>query len=143
MPLNVADVMTANPVTISPETPLETLISLMKERGCRQLPVLDDNRLVGIVTDRDIRLAMNSPLTLRDRIEDEMLLHSLKAADCMTPDPMTIDVHESAVLAADLLRTYKFGALPVLEQGRLVGIVTVSDILQAFINVVKSHSASV
>ncbi len=143
MSLTVGDIMTRNPVTITPETPLHDVIRLMKEHVCRQLPVLDGDRLVGIVSDRDVRLAMNSPLTMRERIEDEMLLRTITAGDCMTPDPMTIDVSEPAAVAADLLRTYKFGGLPVVAQGKLVGIVTTSDILASFIKLLRADPNNV
>ncbi len=57
----------------------------------------------------------------------------------MTPHPLTVEASAPATLAADLLRTYKFGGLPVLDGGRLVGIVTVSDILASYIALLESH----
>ncbi len=140
--LTVADIMTPRPITVSPSTALREVIGLMKSHGCRQLPVMEGERLVGIVTDRDVRLAMNSPLTLHERIEDETLLRSVTAGDCMTPDPMTIEASASAAAAADLMKTYKFGALPVLEQGKLVGIVTVSDLLASYIKLLRAQEST-
>jgi acetoin utilization protein AcuB len=134
--------MTPTPVSITPETPLREVLGLMKDHQCRQLPVVEGERVVGIVTDRDVRLVMNSPLTMRERFEDEMLLRTVTAADCMTPDPMTIDVNDPAANAADLLRTFKFGSLPVVDSGYLVGIVTVSDILTSFIKLLRENAAS-
>ena len=131
--LTVADIMTPNPVTVSTHAPLQDVIGLMKEHACRQLPVMDGTRLAGIVTDRDVRLAMNSPLVLHERSTDDMLLHSVKAEDCMTPDPMTIAPGAPASEAADVMRKYKFGALPVVKDNLLVGIVAVSDIMTSFI----------
>jgi acetoin utilization protein AcuB len=134
--LTVADVMTPSPATITPEQTLHAAIQLMKFHACRQLPVLSDKRLVGIITDRDIRLAMHSPFVLHDRSDDQALLTNTIVEDCMTPDPLFIESSAPARVAADLLRTYKFGSLPVIREGRLTGIVTVSDILRSYAELV-------
>jgi acetoin utilization protein AcuB len=139
--LTVADIMTTAPISVSGSLPLHVVIGLMKEHACRQLPVMSGDRLIGIVTDRDVRLAMNSPLVLRERTEDDALLHQVTAEDCMTPNPTTIAPDASAREAADLMRTYKFGALPVVSEGKLVGIVTITDILGSYINLLDSQQA--
>ncbi len=59
--LTVKDLMSKNPITVTPNTLLREVIATMKANNIRHLPVLDQNRLVGMVTDRDVRLAMNSP----------------------------------------------------------------------------------
>jgi acetoin utilization protein AcuB len=88
--------------------------------------------LAGIITDRDVRLAMNSPLLLRERWQDETLLDSVTAESCMTASPMMVTPDVPAYEAADMLAIHKFGALPVVEDGGLVGILSVTDILKAF-----------
>lgn len=138
--LTVSDIMTRDPATVDLDMSLRDAIIQMKRRSCRQLPVLSGERVVGIITDRDIRLAMNSPFVLHDRSDDESILMNTKIADCMTASPLTIEAGAPASSAADMLRTYKFGGLPVVEDGRLVGIVTVTDILQSFINLVSEFS---
>ncbi len=135
--LKVADIMTANPITVRPSAPLYDVIGLMKANACRQLPVVDGDRLVGIITDRDIRLAMNSPLVLHERAEDRALLNSTSAELCMTSTPLTIEAGAPAAEAARLLNKYKFGALPVVEGDRLVGIITVSDLLANYITLLE------
>jgi acetoin utilization protein AcuB len=141
--LTVADIMTSNPITIRRDTPLSAVIGLMKSHHCRQLPVVDEGRLVGIVTDRDIRLVMNSPLIMHDRSDDQTLLTFTTAEACMTPDPMTVEPSIPAAQAALLLKTYKFGALPVVHEGRLVGIVTVSDILNSYMSLLNAQEKEV
>ena len=132
-PLSVADLMSRNPITVQPDTPLREVLNLMRRDDCRQLPVVDANgSLVGIVTDRDVRLAMNSPLTLRERWQDTELLESVTAEGCMSADPVTVGADSPAYLAAEMLITYKFGALPVVEADSLVGIISVTDFLQYF-----------
>lgn len=128
--LTVNDLMTLIPNTVTPDTPLRTIVGVMKSQGCRQLPVLDNGRLVGIITDRDVRLVMNSPIVLHGRWQDEELLDKVTAESCMTPNPVTVTPDTPAAQAAELLALYKFGALPVVEAGTLVGIVTVTDFLE-------------
>jgi acetoin utilization protein AcuB len=138
----VAEIMTDKLITVSPDTTLGEALGLMKSHGCRQLPVVTADRLVGIVTDRDVRLALNSPLTLHERVEDQALLSSATAEACMTPNPMTVDANASVSLAAELMLTYKFGGLPVMRAGKLVGIITVSDILAHYVDLIESMESS-
>ena len=75
---------------------------------------------------------MNSPLILHGRWQDEEILDTVTAEDCMTPDPLTITPQMPAYQAANVLSIYKFGALPVVDEGVLVGIITVTDFLNYF-----------
>jgi acetoin utilization protein AcuB len=127
--LTVSDLMTPVPTSIGPQTSLRTVIGVMKAEGCRQLPVLDGDKLVGIITDRDIRTVMNSPIVLHGRWQDEALLDKATAESCMTPDPVTVTPDTPAYRAAEILSTYKFGALPVVDGELVVGIITVTDFL--------------
>jgi acetoin utilization protein AcuB len=103
----------------------------MHERGIRHMPVLgDDGRMVGIISDRDIR---------RPRFTDEPnLLHVYapdnqhKVADAMTPDPFTVDAGDDVVTALNLMVHKRVGAVPVLEAGRLAGMLSQVDLLRAF-----------
>lgn len=131
--LTVSDLMTTDPDTVAPDTPLGDVISLMSTQCCRQLPVVDaTGRVVGIITDRDVRLAMNSPIVLHGRWQDDELLERATAEACMTPDPISVEPDEAAYRAAEMLSAYKFGALPVVYEGELVGIITVTDFLDRF-----------
>jgi acetoin utilization protein AcuB len=94
--------------------------------------VLQDGVLVGIITDRDIRLVMNSPMVLHGRWQDEALLEEVTAGACMTASPLTVSPTTPAFRAARMLSLYKFGALPVVDEGVLVGIITVTDFLENF-----------
>jgi acetoin utilization protein AcuB len=127
--LTVNDLMTVIPLTVTPDTPLRNIIGIMKSEGCRQLPVLDKGKLVGIISDRDVRLVMNSPVVLHGRWQDEELLDKITAEGCMTPNPITVTPDTPAYKAAEMLQTYKFGALPVVEDDTLVGIISVTDFM--------------
>ena len=130
--LTVNDLMTVRPCTVEPDMLLRFVIRLMKEEGCRQLPVVERGRLVGIVTERDVRLALHAPFIKRWRRQDEDLLDRLTAASCMTAEPITVTPDTSAWRAAQMLSIYKFGALPVLDGEVLVGIISVTDFLDYF-----------
>jgi acetoin utilization protein AcuB len=130
--LTVNALMTVIPNTVTPGTTIRQVIELMKTQSCRQLPVLDNGKLVGIITDRDVRLVMNSPLILHGRWQDDEILDNITAETCMTPDPMTVTPDTPAYQAANMLSSYKFGALPVVDNGTLVGIITVTDFLNYF-----------
>lgn len=130
--LTVNELMTAIPNSVTPRSTLRQIVEVMKIQNCRQLPVLDNGKLVGIVTDRDVRLVMNSPLVLHGRWQDDQILDNVTAENCMTPDPMTVTPDTPAYHAANLLSIYKFGALPVVDNGTLVGIITVTDFLNYF-----------
>jgi acetoin utilization protein AcuB len=131
--LTTADLMTGEPKTVNLDTPLREVVEMMKIEGIRQLPALDENgRLAGIISDRDVRLAMNSPFVLHERWQDEALLDTATAESCMTPNPLTVSPDTPAAQVAKMLATYKFGALPVVDDGELVGIISVTDFLDWF-----------
>lgn len=131
--ITVENIMTSNPITVPLEINLDKVIGLMKKHHCRHLPVTDNDHLVGIISDRDVRLAMNSPIVHHQSNEDWQLLRTVKAKDCMTPNPLTVEPSVLAAKAAELMNHYKFGALPVVKDEKLVGIVTVGDILKSYI----------
>lgn len=130
--------MTRSPVSVAPHDSLRRAIALMREGGFRRLPVVEEHQLVGIVTDRDIRLITNSPVILREKWYDEYLLDAIKVEACMTLDPITVTPDTSVEEAAKLMRDRKVGGLPVMQADRLVGIVTETDVLNCFIELLES-----
>ena len=120
--------MTANPRTVHPETSLAHAITVMRNVGCRQLPVLEGNQLVGMITERDIRLAVIRPNDDLDFTHHKELA-GFEVGEFMSIVPKTIVSTVTVADAADLLRRLKIGALPVVDNRQLVGIVTVSDCL--------------
>lgn len=134
----VAQVMTREPASVAPDDPVRVAVERMRERKCRRLPVVEGDRVVGIITDRDLRRATNSPLVLRERWYDEFMLDHISVRACMTPNPVTVTPSTSMVEAAKLMRDHKFGGLPVVENGRLVGIVTETDLINYLIKLLES-----
>ena len=133
----VKEWMTHNPVTVHPDTGVKTAFRLMKKGGFKQLPVVEDGKLIGIITDRDTRRP-----EIIDELESWEQLYRLddafKVRGIMTKNVITIRENESLESACLILRKKKFNALPVLSDSReLVGILTVHDVLDAFIDSLK------
>jgi acetoin utilization protein AcuB len=126
----VADRMTRNPITVCPQETLAEARGKMSSGGFRQLPVVADGKVVGIITDRDIR-------------EHSMQLRLTTVASVMTEELLAVTPQTALAAAARMLLEYKIGGLPVLEGEKLVGIITTSDFLKAFIDIVeRSPSAA-
>lgn len=130
--LSVRDLMTPNPITVNPDTPLSQVMQLMQKEGFRQAPVIANGELVGIITDRDIRLAVNLSPSNQEHEEQKKKLAALVTKDFMTPGPVTVHPNLPAYRAAEMLQLYKFGALIVVEQEQIVGIISVTDFLKSF-----------
>lgn len=126
-------VMTRNPITISSTDSIRVAVDRMQEKKCRRLPVVDNGKLVGMVTDRDLRRATNSPLVLRERWYDDFMLDHIPVRACMTEHPVTVTPQTPIVEAAKIIRDHKFGGLPVLDGDKLVGIVTETDLMNYLI----------
>ena len=145
--MQVRDVMTAGPMTIAPEAPLETAVAVMRERRLRHLPVVDDaGRLVGIVTDRDIRSAILGPAIaeyastaergrLRALAKD---LDDVQVSHVMTWGALTTGPDALVAQAAAVMADARVGCLPVVEGRRLVGILTEHDVVKALASTLPS-----
>ena len=131
--MNVSDIMTERPATVRLHSTLREVLDLMEQVGCHHVPVLNtENHVIGIISDRDCRLAMNSPYIMRERWQDEELVNHLYARMIMNPAPVVIAPDALAEEAARLMLARRISCLPVMRDETLVGIVTRSDILMAF-----------
>jgi acetoin utilization protein AcuB len=135
----VNDIMTPNPVTVTPRNAIRTAINLMREGGYRRMPVVDRGRLVGIITDRDLRRAANSPFVVREQWYDNFILDHIEVGSCMTPNPLTIEPTATIAEAARMMRNHKIGGLPVVAEGQLVGIITETDLLDFLIELLAGE----
>jgi acetoin utilization protein AcuB len=125
--------MSRPPITIVPDTPVFEARQMMQTQRVRHLLVLEHGRLVGIITDRDIRLNLPSPATSLSIWELNHLLSRLTVGEVMTRGVIVVDSSRDAREAAAILLAEKIGALPVLDDGFVVGIVTETDFLRAFV----------
>ena len=131
--IRVRDLMTISCVTAPPTMPVLEARQLMLEKRIRHLLVTDGPKLVGIVTDRDIRLNLPSPATSLSVWEINYLLARMTVAAVMSKNVVTLESGRDATEAAQLLLDHKIGALPVVDRGDLVGIITETDLLRAFV----------
>ncbi len=127
--LTTIDLMTIDPETVTLDASLREVVTTMNRANIRQVLVVDGKKLVGIVTDRDVRLVVNSPLTTEEPLDRLEMLNEFTAQDCMTPNPRSVTPDTPIHKVAELLSMYKFGALPVVKEDELVGIITVTDLL--------------
>lgn len=130
--MKVRDLMSVDPITVSPDTTVFDARQTMVKERIRHLLVTEGQRLLGIVTDRDIRLNLPSQATSLSVWEVNYLLARLTVEEVMTTGVIIIGPDQNARNAARLMLEHKIGALPVLDGGRLIGIITETDVLRAF-----------
>ena len=131
--MTVTELMTPSPITTGPDTPVLEARQLMIQKRIRHLLVAEAGKLLGIVTDRDIRLNLPSPATSLSVWEVNYLLARMTVESAMTTSVVVISPRHDAKEAALLMLDHKIGALPVVDGGRLVGIITETDLLRAFV----------
>ncbi len=131
--MRVETLMSHIVISVPGTTPVLEARALMLKEGIRHLLVIDDGRVQGIVTDRDIRLNLPSPATSLSVWEINHLLARLTVASVMTRSVIVIDPERDAREAARIMVDHKIGALPVLDGEHLLGIITETDLLRAFV----------
>jgi acetoin utilization protein AcuB len=129
----ITDWMTRSPVTILPDAPLREAMRLLRQHRIRHLPVVSEGKLCGVLSDRDIKLAM-PPLERSyppARLEQ---MYDRRVSEIMTKDVLTVAPGDSLLEAARLMRQRKISCLPVIYNNHLVGILTETDILDALLS---------
>lgn len=131
----VRERMTAPAVTITPDTPFQEALKLMRDKKFRRLPVVDGaGKIVGIVSERDMLHASPSPATSLSVWEVNYLLWKLKVSDIMTHNVLTINQNMPIEDAASLMVNHKIGGVPVVDDSsKVVGVITETDIFRAFV----------
>jgi acetoin utilization protein AcuB len=120
----ISKLMTTKVLTVTPGDSLAHANAMMEHNRFRTLPVVRDGKLVGILTDRDVKKHWGH-------------LDVAKVDAAMTSDPLTIGPDSSAEDAARMMLEHKISGFPVLENGKLVGVVTTSDLLKAFLRLIQ------
>ncbi len=126
--------MTANPYTISFDAPITEVIELMRVHNLKRVPVVDGERVVGVLTDVDLQKVSPTKATTLSIYELNYLLSKTKVSDAMTKNAITISPDALLEEAALLMRQNRISTLPVVKDNKLVGIITESDIFDAFID---------
>ena len=142
--MRARDIMTTDPITVPPETPIEAVAALMAERNISGLPVLDaDGRLVGLVTDGDLMRRLSAKedkpasffAALLGANADQAMAyaraHGRRVRDVMSTDLATVPEDATVEEVAHILETKRIRRVPVVRDGRLVGVVSRADLLRA------------
>lgn len=130
----VREWMTPDPNTVSADTPVMEAMQRLREGGYRRLPVTRDGKLIGIVTDRDLKEATPSKATTLSIYELNYLLSKLRVKDVMKSPVITVRADDPIEQAALLMEEHRVSGLPVLDGSKLVGILTITDLMRALVS---------
>jgi acetoin utilization protein AcuB len=131
----VRDYMSINPITVGPEDSVGDALKLMEQHSIRRLPVVSHGKIVGLVTNTDLLKASPSPATSLSIHEINYLYPKIKIREIMTKNVITVNPDTVIEAAAVKMREEKIGTLVVEQQGKLLGLITESDLFKAFIDV--------
>lgn len=131
----VKDFMTRKVVYVSPDTTVAHTADMMREQGLRRLPVIENDRLVGVVTERTMAEASPSKATSLSIYEMNYLLNKTKIRDIMVRDVITVSPYASLEDAVYAMMKNQVGILPVVEAGQVFGVITEKDVFKAFLEV--------
>ena len=137
--MKVKEWMTPEPKTVNEDDPVKAAVNLVVENRIRHLPVVRGDTLVGIISDRDLKRAMPSIVAGATAEEYQTFMEETPVEQAMTANPIACAPNTDLV---DLVREFcqkKVGAIPVVDDGRLVGIVTQTDMMEAFLTVLESQ----
>lgn len=128
--------MTKNPMTVTDDTKVDEVAHLMKKHNFRRLPVVDDGKLVGFLSDSDLMRVAPSPATTLSRYEINSLLAKICVRDIMKKDVVSVNVDATIEEAALIMYKNKVGGMPVVSNmGAVVGVITETDIFKTFVDV--------
>lgn len=134
--LTVADAMTREPVTLGPEESLMRALEVMRRNAIRRIPVVLGDELLGLLAEGDLKRAQPSALSASEE-EFHRVMEGITVSRIMIERPVTVDESTPLIEAARTLHTTKFGALPVLNGGKLVGILTDSDLARCLVELLE------
>lgn len=133
--MKVSDRMSGKVLTVNANDHIRRVWDLVEGNRLRRFPVMDGERLVGIITDRDLRNATASSVVLTEKKYHDFLLDTIKVESVMTANPRTVSPDTDLLDAARIILDLKVGGLPVVEGDRLVGIITETDLVEALIEI--------
>ena len=140
----VRDRMTANPICGHPDMSVTEAQALMREKGFRHLPIVDQkNALVGLITQRSLLRALPSDVSNFSRFEVSYVLSKIKARDVMAKDVVTVGPNTALEEAARIMADQKIGCLPVMRGGELIGIITDNDVFAIMVDLLGARRPGV
>lgn len=139
----VGERMTHPVIKIPPDMPIVEAINLMKREHIRRTPVVKDGKLIGIVSDKDLLYASPSPATSLSVWELNYLLSKITVKDVMTKEVLTVTEDTAIEEAARIMADNKIGGLPVMRNGKLLGIITETDLFKIFLELMGAREMGV
>lgn len=136
--MKVSDVFTRGAIVVEPNTSAPQARKIMEEHKIRRLPVVDEGKLVGIITLTDLLKAAPSPATSLSIWELHYLLDRVKVSEIMTRDVVTTTPDTDLRQVANIMAERKIGGLPVVENGEVVGMITESDVFRARVKLLET-----
>ncbi len=137
----IRDWMTVDPVTVASSTTLPKAYWLMVENRIRRLLVVDGGKLVGIVTMEDLRGSFHTDIIAINPLKVNQILSEMPVRQLMSKDPITIDPNTNVIEAAKAMLEHKISTLPVVESGKVVGIITESSLFRVLVDICLSQEA--
>ncbi|NWF63814.1 MAG: CBS domain-containing protein [Chloroflexi bacterium] len=130
-------------ITVSPETPVHDALALFKKEHIRRAPVVKDGKMIGIVSESDLLNASPSPVTSLSVWEMNYLISKVTVKQVMSKKPITVDVATPIEEAARIMADKKLGGLPVMRSGKLVGIITETDLFKIFLELMGARTKAI
>jgi acetoin utilization protein AcuB len=130
--MTIADIMSRDPECVAPDTSLMEIRRLLHQRGFHHLLVREDDRLVGVISDRDVLRTLSPFLDTHSETPRDVRTLAKQASDLMRTDPITVPPDVTIREAAGLLLENSISSLPVVDDGQLLGIVTTKDLLEYY-----------
>lgn len=136
----VKDFMTKDPIVVPPQASIPYTAELMQKHGLKRLPVIDNGKLVGVITEKDIARCLPSPATTLSKHEMISLTSKMIVSNAMTKKVITTTLDTTVEEAVMLMRSADIGCLPIIEQDKVVGIITESNVFEALTNLLGLKS---
>ncbi len=137
--MKVKELMTEQVLTVTPADKIDRVFFLINFENIRHVPVVDKGKLVGMLSDRDLKKVLGSPKKFTEKPDaTTVTISDRKVRTLMSRKLFTVEPEQRAADAAAIMVKRKIGALPVVHKDKLVGIITATDILQAFVQLCNS-----
>jgi acetoin utilization protein AcuB len=130
-------------ITLSPDTPINDALALFKKQHIRRAPVVQNGKLIGIVSERDLLNASPSPVTTLSIWEMNYLLSKVTVKRVMSRSVKTVDFNTPIEEAARIMADSKIGGLPVMRSGKIAGIITETDLFKAFLELMGAREKAI
>lgn len=130
-------------ITVTPETPVHDALAMFKKEHIRRAPVVKDGKMIGIVSERDLLNASPSPVTSLSVWEMNYLISKVTVKQVMSKKIISVDVNTPIEEAARIMADKKLGGLPVMRSGKLVGIITETDLFKIFLELMGARTKAI